>query len=175
MKGYVIISALLAATLVSGALYSAVSAPLEGFRTEMAAERSDDFDPESRDLGDGPFDRMTRILDLSAEQQQQIQAIRETERENAAPLRKALFENRQKLHEAIQSETFDEAAVRALAAGQAENRTELIVSRARMQSRINKVLTSEQRALAEKLRPLLRKRQGPGGRHHGDADRDSRF
>lgn len=168
MKSYVLVIALLAATLVSGSLYSAVSAPLEGFGPEMAAENPDDRDPDGRGLaGEGSFDRMAEVLDLSDEQQQRIKAIRESERQKAAPLREALAEDRQKLHEAIQAGPFDEAAVRALAASQAQTRTELIVARARMQSRINAVLTPEQRVLAEKLRPLMKKRQGPLGRHQG--------
>jgi protein CpxP len=168
MKSYVLVIALLAATLVSGSLYSAVSAPLEGFGPDMAAENPDDRDPDGRGMaGERSFARMAEVLDLSDEQQRQIKAIRESEREKAAPLREALAENRQKLHEAIQAESFDEAAVRVLAASQAQARTELIVARARMQSRINAVLTPEQRVLAEKLRPLMKKGEGPRGRHHG--------
>jgi len=105
-------------------------------------------------------ERLAELLDLSAEQREQIRAIRESERKAAAPLRQQLAEGREKLHAAIDADPFDEAAIRALAAGQEATRTELTVARARMQSRIKAVFTPEQRRLSEKLRPLLQERRG---------------
>lgn len=116
------------------------------------------------------MERMADILGLSAEQNEQVRSIRESEREAAAPLRQQLAENRAKLHAAADAQPFDEAAVRALAAEQAATRTELIVARARMQSRINAVLTFEQRQLAEKLRP--RRHEGRGERRHFRGDEE---
>jgi protein CpxP len=105
-------------------------------------------------------ERMARVLDLSAEQQAKIEAIRQEEREKTAPLRRAQREFREKLRAAAAADPFDEAAVRALAAGQAATRTELIVARARTQNRILALLTPEQRTLAEKLRPRPGERKG---------------
>jgi protein CpxP len=109
------------------------------------------------------MERMAEVLGLSAEQQQQIQSIRDEERALVAPLREQLSASREQMETAVKAQPFDEGAVRSLAAAQAGIRTELTVARARMQNRIHSVLTPEQRTLAEKLRPMVR--GGKGGRH----------
>ena len=48
---------------------------------------------------------------------------------------------------------FDEAAVRTIAQEQATTETELTVSRARVQNKINGLLTQAQRELLKNLRP----------------------
>jgi len=98
-------------------------------------------------------ERMARVLELTAAQQESIEGIRREERAKSAPLRQALAEGREQLRRLAEADSFDEAAVRALAASQAATRTELIVARTRAQNRIHALLTPEQRALAEKLRP----------------------
>lgn len=113
-------------------------------------------------------DHMAKMLGLSETQQKQIKDILKTERGKNAALREKMGEYRQQLHAAAQAATFDEAAVRAIAAKQAQAEIELTVSRARVQSRINAILTAEQRALEQKLRPPI----GPGPGHpppsHGE-------
>ncbi|HXV20151.1 MAG TPA: Spy/CpxP family protein refolding chaperone [Desulfuromonadales bacterium] len=109
--------------------------------------------------------RMTEVLNLSAEQQEKIKAIMEEHRNKVAPLRQSLDENRDKLRQAAKADNFDEAAVRALATSQATTKTELIVERTRMQSRIHALLTPEQRKLAEEM--LDRRMEHRGGGHHG--------
>lgn len=110
------------------------------------------------------FGRMARELKLSDAQKEQVQAILKAEQEKNAPLREKLAENRKKLHEAAQAEKFDEAAVKALAATQADLQAQLIVSRARAHSQIHALLTPEQRELAKKLRPQMK--GGKGGKQH---------
>jgi Spy/CpxP family protein refolding chaperone len=109
--------------------------------------------------------RMSETLDLSAEQQEKVKAILEEHRTRVAPLRQSLDEGRDNLRQAVKSETFDEAAVRTLAASQADTRTEMMVERARMQNRINALLTQEQRELAEEK--LAGRMEHRGERHHG--------
>lgn len=123
--------------------------------------------PEGRDpgkhMGMGPgkrFARMAKKLDLTDAQQEQVKAILTSEREIVAPLRQQLAEYRQNLRKAIEAEPFDEATVRALAAGQNETRVELVVSRARTKSRIFALLTPEQQELAKKLGPMGEGRHG---------------
>jgi protein CpxP len=119
--------------------------------------------------------KMARILDLNETQQQQIQAILEEEREKTAPLRQQMSEYRDQLRQLKQSETFDEAAVRALAGKKAEVSTELMVSRARTHNRIQALLTPDQRERAEKLRPQMHDgRDGKGKRKHRNYDGYSR-
>jgi periplasmic protein CpxP/Spy len=113
-------------------------------------------------------DHMAKMLGLSETQQKQIKDILETEHGKNAALMEKMGEYRDQLHAAAQAATFDEAAVRAIAANKAQADIELTVSRARVQSRISAILTAEQRALEQKLRPLL----GPGPGHpppfHGE-------
>ncbi len=116
---------------------------------------------------DHRMQRMAEVLGLSAEQQTQIQKITKSERETVAPLLEKLRASREELRNAAQAEKFDETAVRSIAAGQAATRTELIVARARTKAQIQAVLTSDQRALAEKLRPLLHERRGHRDRGRG--------
>jgi Spy/CpxP family protein refolding chaperone len=115
--------------------------------------------------GTGPgkhFARMAKKLDLTEDQQKQIRAILESERQKAAPLRQQLAENREQVRKAIEAQRFDESAVRALAAGQTAARVELIVSRARAKSQIFALLTPEQRELAGKFRAQGKGRHGRG-------------
>jgi len=124
--------------------------PLEAPDEEMAAP------------GDRHFDRLAEILDLSETQRQQIDELRDAERQKIAPYLKELQENRAAIHELTRTATFDEAAVRKLAAKQAAAKTEVIVAQARTRSQIYALLTPEQRKLADRLTP----RRGRG-EHRG--------
>jgi len=106
------------------------------------------------------FARLARTLDLTDAQKEQVKTILETEREKVAPLRQTLGETREKIRRAVEATPFDEAAVRSLAASQNETRTEMIVSRARAQSKIFALLSPEQRERAKKFRPWGEKRPG---------------
>ena len=126
-----------------------------------------DCAPESCQKPRDRMERVVEVLDLNAAQQEQIAAIRSEDQALSAPLRERQAVIRAQLETIIKAYPFDEAAVRSLAAAQATNRTELIVNRARMQSRIHAVLTPEQRVLAEKLRSLRQQDKRPGHHRHG--------
>ena len=98
--------------------------------------------------------RMAVILNLSADQQDQIEQILTSERQATAPLREALRASRDQLRQLTQAASFDETAVRNLAASQAQTRTELIVAHARARNQIHNLLSPEQQAQAEKLQSL---------------------
>jgi protein CpxP len=157
MKKSILIAALLAATVVGSPLYATAADPLE--ESGLAVE-----DPAEYDRGRaGHFARLAEALDLTPEQQAQIKAIRADEREKVEPLLQQLRNGREELRAAVEKQPFDESAVRTLAAGQSEIRTELIVSKARMKNRIHALLTPAQREKAEKLRPLMEERRGHKG------------
>ncbi len=103
---------------------------------------------------------MAIVLDLSQAQQAKVKEIAAAERTAMKPWTKQLWENRRDLRSATANGAFDEAQVRKLATKIAQARTELIVSRHRMRSKIFAVLTPKQKALAEKLEPLLKHRRG---------------
>ena len=109
------------------------------------------------------WDRWSQALDLTAEQQTKIKAIIDEEQTKTAALRQQMFDIRNQWRTLTQATPFDEKAVRDLAAKKAKISTELMVSRARLQNSIQAQLTPEQKAQADKIKPLMR-----GGRHgHG--------
>ncbi|TFG60427.1 MAG: periplasmic heavy metal sensor [Deltaproteobacteria bacterium] len=114
-----------------------------------------------RGMGPGKrIDRMAKKLGLTEAQQEQVKAILTSEREKVAPLQQQIAENRGKIRQTIETEPFDEAAVRTLAESQNQTRVELVVSRARTKSQIFALLSPEQRELAKKLGPMGEGRHG---------------
>ena len=154
MKRQIIIGTLLAATLAGGSFgaweaNSATSRPGKGMK-EGRGPRGD-MSPEKR------LARMAKKLGLSDTQQAQIKATFAAEREKNGPLMEKMMAYRKQLHDAAKATPFDEAAVRTVATNKAQVEVELAVSRARIQSLINGILTPEQRQKLEKLRPPMGK------------------
>ena len=108
------------------------------------------------------FERMAERLDLSDEQRDQFEALRHDQREAARPLVRTLVAGRKALREASHGVQFDEAAVRAIAEGQAQAMIEMTVLKARGRHAMHAMLTPEQR------RKLHRHHK----RHGRDYDRD---
>ena len=157
MKRQIIIGALLAAALAGG--LSAARAEIRG-KPDRGAEIEDGCGPRGKMPHGKRLSHLARELGLSDAQQTQIKAIFTAEREQSAPLMEKLAAYRKQLHDATRAATFDEAAIRTIAANQAQLDIELTVARARMHNQINAVLTTEQRALAEKLRPPVEEGSG---------------
>jgi len=105
---------------------------------------------------------MAEVLDLSEAQQQQVQAIVEQERTDMDESRRQMHQGREQMRSLLESDTFDEAAIRDLARSQANLKTEMFVSRAKVKHQVFQLLTSEQQGLAKKLKPLLHKQR----KHH---------
>jgi len=97
---------------------------------------------------------MGKRLGLSDDQKAQIKEIFAAEKTAAEPLRKALDEGRQKLHQIAKTLPFDESAFRAQAAALEPTRLDMMVLRAKTHSQVQAVLTPEQRDKAEKLREM---------------------
>ena len=160
MKKRLITLTLLATAL--GGLVVAPSLVLAAEQKAVAETTQADYRCGKRGGGkQGPFEgRMAAKLNLSSEQQAQIKAIVETERERMAPLREQMREQRDQLQAAMKAQPFDENTLRQLAASQAEARTEMMVHRAQVRNQINAVLTEEQREQADKLRAAKQDRRG---------------
>lgn len=107
---------------------------------------------------------MAAQLGLSAEQEQQMHAIRDEERAIIEPLLAQIKAGKEQLRTLGKAEPFSETAVRELAASLAPLHIEMEVAHARMQSRVRALLTPEQRIKADNLWA-----DGPMGRHgrHG--------
>jgi protein CpxP len=117
-----------------------------------------------------PRDHMARLiekLDLTAEQQQEVDKLLAAHQEQAEKLRYQMVDARRKLHQAMNPKAFDEKALRQAAAEKNRLQTDLMVDRARTHSRIYALLTPEQQELADLARNLKRLRgDGPGRRFH---------
>ena len=107
---------------------------------------------------DGPCGRgfiagkIAERLDLSDGQRAEIQAIRESYREEAEGLFETMRVARLVLRGRIQSDLFDETAIREAAEQAAAVEADLAVLRAKIHSDVRQVLTPEQVAEAEAMR-----------------------
>ena len=99
------------------------------------------------------MERLADKLDLSDAQRADFQRISDQSREQARPYVRQMIEQHKAMRKLMESDTFDEAAVRALAERGEAATTELAVIRARSAFEIRKILTPEQREkMAEKRR-----------------------
>lgn len=112
-------------------------------------------------------------LDLSEEQEQKIEKLLEESRERMDKLQAEVREARRNLRRAMTPRRFDEKALRKLLAGQAVVEADLMVDKARTDSRIYAVLTPEQQELVD-LAVKLRRLQGPPPGHPMPKEREGR-
>ena len=103
----------------------------------------------------------THYLDLNESQQAQVKAIMEKEKPALQPLVQQLAQAHHQMRQ-FEEGNFDEAQVRALAAAQSQNITELIVAKARIESEMMQVLTPEQKA---KFQAFMDKREARFSKH----------
>lgn len=107
--------------------------------------------------GDGAPDgsrllkRMTRSLDLTADQQRQIKEIFASEQKELATLVERLEEQREAIHKLEQERPLPIEALRKVAREHAEARVDLALAKAKTRDRIDEVLTEEQRAKAKSM------------------------
>jgi protein CpxP len=107
--------------------------------------------------GDFPFGGQmlgyfSDVLDLTQAQQDQVKAIMEKEKSAIHPLMQQMMQAHKDINKLAESGTFDETKVRALAAQQSQNMTELIVQKARIQAELMQVLTADQKTKLQQLR-----------------------
>jgi Spy/CpxP family protein refolding chaperone len=103
------------------------------------------------------------LLDLTEEQQEQIEAIRTAEIAAHRELREKMLEYKEQMRELTNEGTFDESAVRAIAEEKAKIQVEMAVARAEMRSRIHAIMTPEQQELAKNISS---ERHNKRGQHH---------
>jgi Spy/CpxP family protein refolding chaperone len=120
--------------------------------------------------GHGPglerfLDHAACMLDLSDEQEAQIDAIIEASRPQMDALREQAAEARDAFHEAFDPGAFDEAAVTAFAQGQSELHTQMMVLGLQTFSQVWTVLTPEQRQQLEEMHGTMQERRQS---HRGD-------
>lgn len=120
-------------------------------------------------FGGGRFlRRLARVLDLTDEQKDQIQAILEEAQVENEPLREQMQANREAIREATQGGAFfeNEAQVIALAEAQGALHAQMIVSHQRVKATIFQILTPEQQEKLENLEGMFEGgRRGRRGRN----------
>jgi len=149
MKTRILVWAFVVALVANGAmLNAAVASPGYGkwddddVRAERMEHRS-----ERR------MERMAEILDLSEDQQAQIEAIHQAAREENQQYREQLQASHEKIRELCEADTVDREAIRSEVASQVDAKTALIVTRAEVRSETFKLLTPEQQEIAKKIAP----------------------
>ena len=106
------------------------------------------------------LEMMTDLLELTEAQQEQIRSIHEQERAGHEGLRQQMDDSQEQMRFLLDSDTFDESAIRTLATSQASLKTEMFVSRAKVKHQVFQLLNSDQQTLAKKIKPLMHKQDG---------------
>lgn len=99
--------------------------------------------------------RMTKHLNLTEAQQQQVKTIMQTERGKIQPIMRQLRQNEQAENASINGQ-FDEAKARDFAQKQAALMTDMLVEKERTKSQVYALLTPEQR---QKALDLMKQRE----------------
>jgi Spy/CpxP family protein refolding chaperone len=107
--------------------------------------------------------QLAEVLELTDDQQAQIQSILDAEMPAIESLRDRLDDGREAFRASHQPGEFNEAEFRAHAESQAQLHVELMVASARTMSRIHGVLSAEQLDRMQDLRSLRRGPRGPRG------------
>lgn len=101
--------------------------------------------------GSGGLDQMVFDLDLTAAQLDQVKALREESRAATKKYEQELRDIEDRIRAAVEAETFDEAAVRALVVSEATPQNEIRFLRARLDAAIYALLTAEQRTALKQM------------------------
>lgn len=168
MKKQIIIPALLIGALVTGGATLATAKSwgdgpgnCGGKKQAMSAEQHEER-MEHR------LDMMSEVLDLSDDQQQQIEALYQTQYEQNSATREQMRAGQQELRDKMRADDFNEAEFRSLAEKQAQLKTDRMVEKAKIKQQIFAILTPEQQEKANKLMSLRGEGKGRhGGRHGG--------
>jgi Spy/CpxP family protein refolding chaperone len=96
--------------------------------------------------------RLTRHLNLTDTQQQQVKSLMESQKPVVQPMFQQLMAQQQQMIAATQNGQFDQAKVQAIASQQAQVIANLIVVKEQTHSRIYALLTPDQRIKFDEMR-----------------------
>lgn len=111
----------------------------------------------------GPIGMALGQLDLTTDQQQQIDALVSSAQSGIDTLRQQLRANEKAFRDATPITTFDEAAIRAHVADRAKIEADLAVAEARLRVSVLGALTSDQLTKLQEILASLPQGPGPGG------------
>lgn len=106
------------------------------------------------------YQRMAVILDLSADQQEQLKELQSRQWENREQLRQQMWTSRDALHSARVADDFDADAYREQVRKHADLKAEMMIQRADAHQAMLEILTPEQQ---DKYRQLWGTRGAAGG------------
>jgi protein CpxP len=127
---------------------------------------------DSTDRMQHGIERMAKRLDLSDEQQTNIEAIVRSSRTAAEPYREQLSTLRTDLRELVEADEYYEEQVRIMLDTRAAAMVELMVIGTRTMHEVRAELTPEQRAEADEMLERILEKAGPRrfGRYHHEPD-----
>ena len=99
-------------------------------------------------------------LDLTEQQEVEIQQIIDAQREMTEPLREQVRANRVAIREVMDQETLNEAQLETLMHEQSKLHTEMMVGKHATKAKIDQVLTPEQQQKHQELRDVRKERRG---------------
>lgn len=99
-------------------------------------------------------------LDLTEQQEAEIQQIISTQREKVDPLREQVRANREAIHEVMEQDVLNEEQLHALVQEQSKLHTEMMVGKHATKAKIDQVLTPEQQQKHEELREIRKEHRG---------------
>jgi Spy/CpxP family protein refolding chaperone len=137
------------------ALLAAVAGPLAGDALARPGQGAQDCAQWEERGPQRKLERMAVLLELSPAQKSEAEALVSAHRDATQALHEQVDQGRDAVHQAALAVPFDETRVRTLAAAQAKLQTELMVSRAKLRSQLQALLTPEQQARAAALKLQL--------------------
>ena len=111
----------------------------------------------------GEFHHMLKQLDLTSDQQSQVQAIFEKEKPTLQPLMQQMRQNHSAIEALEAAGPFDEAKVTALATQNSQTVIQLEVEHERIKSEILQILTPDQKAKLAQIEANHAARMGKSG------------
>jgi Spy/CpxP family protein refolding chaperone len=99
-------------------------------------------------------------LDLTEQQETEIQQIIDEQRKSTEPLREQVHANREAIRVVMDQDTLNEGQLHALMQEQSKLHTEMMVGKHATKTKIDQVLTPEQQQKHDELREARKERRG---------------
>ncbi len=118
------------------------------------------------------LDKMAIMLDLTAEQKQQVETLFAAQGEKRQELQVKMKASQEELHMYRDAKEYDEATFRAKAQNHADLKVEMMVQHASSKQQLLEILTPKQQEKAEVLKEMRGERKHGMRNDNGGCDRD---
>jgi protein CpxP len=154
------IAALLTGGLALAGPFGAVPGDCDGRGYSRGGQLTSD---ELEERMEHKLEMMSEILDLSDDQEEQIETLLQQQWSSREEHREQRQADRDELRNLLTGDDFNEAEFRALAMEKAQQKVDKMVEHAKLKQQIYQLLSPEQQEKAEKLMAM----RGKHGRRHG--------